>query len=84
MQSLYATRFGYQLSNPVTLTFMLGVQNSRYSGYNYLPGNVNSFFGGVALDYTPTDNMWFHLELQHNPFSTLRAYESSLPVTKPK
>ncbi|MDP8228751.1 MAG: hypothetical protein P9M15_04795, partial [Candidatus Electryoneaceae bacterium] len=32
MQSIYMTRIGYQLSDPLTMTLLLGLQNNRIGG----------------------------------------------------
>ena len=71
MQSLYATQFGYQLSNPVTLTLLLGVQNSQVAGRTPYTGSYNSVFGGMALDYHASEGFRFHLEVAGSPFTTL-------------
>ena len=66
-QSLYLTRLGYKLSDPVTLTFLLGVQNNQYSGKLTLPSNYNSLLGGVALDYRPSRDFHLRLEVLQSP-----------------
>ena len=66
-QSLYMTKLGYKLSDPVTLTFLLGVQNNQYSGKQALPGNFNSLLGGVALDYCPSNNLHLRMEVFQSP-----------------
>jgi len=66
MQSLYATRFRYQLSNPLVLTFQLGVMNNRFGGRN-LAGNFNSLISGVRLDYSPSINFHINVELLQGP-----------------
>lgn len=65
-QALYQSRFSYRLSDPVTLSLMMGVQNLNG---NNIPGfnSNNSVFGGFALDYRPSKNVFFHLEMQHLP-----------------
>ncbi len=67
MQNLYATKLGYKLSDPVTLTFLLGFQNSQFSGNRALPGDFNSFFGGFALDYRPRRDIHLHFEMLQSP-----------------
>lgn len=70
MQSLYTARFGYKLSNPVTLSFLLGVQNSRFggSGDNL---NLTSPIGGVQLEYRPSKNFLFRIDVQQSTGSAL-------------
>ena len=67
MQNLYTTKLGYKLSDPVTLTFLLGFQNTQFSGNQALPGNLNSFLGGFALDYRPRRDIHLHFEMLHSP-----------------
>ena len=67
MQSLYTTRLGYKLSDPLTLTFLFGIQNSRFSSKTFNPGINNSFLGGVALDYKPSRNIFIHIEMLQAP-----------------
>jgi hypothetical protein len=76
MQSVYATRFGYQLSNPVTLTFLLGAQNSRFGGAG-LPMSYTSLLGGVALDWRPASAMSLHLEFTQSPTSSIFGTETA-------
>jgi hypothetical protein len=66
MQSLYASRIGYRLSDPLTLTFTIGMANTRF-GYGPTYYNTNSLLGGAALDYRPTKDIFFHLEFMHGP-----------------
>ena len=85
MQSLYATRFGYQLSNPVTLSLLLGVQNSQLAGKTPYNGSYNTVFGGMALDYNPKGAFHLHFEVAGSPFNTLSRLGSRtnlLPVTE--
>ncbi len=65
-QALYQSRFNYRLSNPLTLSLMMGVQNMNG---NNIPGfnSENAVFGGFSLDYRPSKNVFFHLEMQHLP-----------------
>jgi len=66
-RSLYATTIGYKLSDPVSLTFLLGFQNSRYSGNMGIPADYNSFIGGFAFDYRPRKDIYLHFELLQSP-----------------
>lgn len=61
MQSLYATNIGYRLSDPLTLTFTLGLAGGRYN-FGGVPATYNSFIGGARLDYSPSKDV--HLRLQ--------------------
>ena len=66
LQGLYQSRFRYRLSDPVMLSFLLGVQNLKG---NNIPGfnTANSLYGGFALDYRPSRNYLFRIEVQHLP-----------------
>ena len=66
LSSLYATNLTYQLSNPVTLNLLIGVQNNRIAG---MPGvyNQTSLIGGFSFDYKPSKNMHFRLEMYQAP-----------------
>ena len=66
MQSLYASCFSYRLSDPLMLTFALGVQNLKY---NNVPGidAQSSLLGGFRLDYKPSDNFRFRIQFQRTP-----------------
>jgi len=66
MQSLYATNIAYKLSNPLTLSIMLGAQNNllNFSGE---PLNYNLLIGGFALDYRPSKDILFRMEFSRNP-----------------
>lgn len=64
MTSLYASRFDYALSDPLKLSFLLGVQNSRFGTSGTLnQGGGSAVLGGVALNWTPAANVLFHLEM---------------------
>ncbi|MDP8238728.1 MAG: hypothetical protein P9X24_06540 [Candidatus Hatepunaea meridiana] len=67
MQSLYMTKLGYKLSDPLTLTLLLGVQNNRYSGNLAIPNDFSSPVGGFAIDYRPRKNIYFRLEMVQAP-----------------
>jgi len=66
MKSLYAANFTYRLSNPLTLNFVLGMQNLQLNG---IPGqgSQNAFLGGFSLDYRPRKNILFRFEMQNVP-----------------
>lgn len=70
-QGLYATNIGYRLSNPVTLNVMLGAQRTNYMGNSPLSGNIDSFFGGVSLDYQPSRNFRMNFSVIQAPYSQL-------------
>jgi hypothetical protein len=70
LQSLYMARIGYQLSNPLTMTFLLGLQNSRFMGAGVPNMSLTSPFGGIMLDYHPTDDIRFHLSILRAPQQT--------------
>lgn len=65
-QSLYTTQFTYKLSNPVTLNFLLGVQNLQGNNIPGL-GSQNAVLGGFSLDYRPTKNLHFRVAMQNLP-----------------
>ena len=69
MQSLYATQFRYQFSNPLTMTFVLGLQNSRFGGGD-VTGDYSSVLGGIKLDYRPTSNFFINVEFMRSPVQT--------------
>ncbi len=66
MQSLYATNISYKLSNPLTLSIMLGAQNSRFN-YGGEPVSYNDLIGGFTLDYRPSRDIFFRLAFYRNP-----------------
>ncbi|MBM3328678.1 MAG: hypothetical protein FJY67_04275 [Calditrichaeota bacterium] len=66
LQSMYATNMAYKLSNPLTLSLLMGVQNSRISGYG-MEGGFSSLVGGAALDYRPSENLFMRLEFVRGP-----------------
>ncbi|MCF7811210.1 hypothetical protein K9N50_09525 [bacterium] len=66
-QSLYTATFGYRLSDPLTLSFLMGYQDSRLAGQSIYPNNFNSMIGGVALDWRPTHNFQMRIELIQAP-----------------
>lgn len=66
MQSIYMTRIGYQLSDPLTMTLLLGLQNSQIGG-SAPDMSLTSPIGGFMLDYKPMKNMYFHLSIIRAP-----------------
>ena len=82
-QSLYMTKLGYRLSDPVTLTFLLGVQNNQYSGKMNLPSNYNNFMGGFAVDYRPHKDVFIHLEMLHSPGYMYLSNQNFYPYKSP-
>lgn len=66
MQSLYASTAHYRVSDPVTLSFTLGMMGTRYSGSG-APAISNDFVGGVALDYRPSRNFHFRVKIVRSP-----------------
>ncbi len=66
MQSLYSTTAHYRVSDPVSLSFTLGMMGTKYSGSS-APAISSDFIGGVALDYRPTNNMHFRVEIARAP-----------------
>lgn len=70
MQSMYTARIGYQVSNPLSLTFLIGMQNNRFGGANLQNMSMTAPFGGVMLDYRPTDNVSFHMSVMQAPYQT--------------
>ena len=82
-QSLYMTKLGYKLSDPVTLTFLLGVQNNQYSGRLALPSSFNSYIGGVALDYRPHRDVFIRFEMLHSPRYLYLSDQSFYPYKSP-
>jgi hypothetical protein len=89
MQGLFMETIGYRLSNPVSLTFNLGMQHTPYSSFG--PDGITKsarFVGGAALDWRPTQNMFLHLEIasypsygayQYSPYSNPFPYYSPFP-----
>ena len=67
MQSLYATRFAYKLSDPLTLSVLLGVQNNQFAGNIPSQGSSNSILGGFAIDYRPRKDIYIRLEMLKSP-----------------
>jgi len=67
MSGLYQTHMIYQLSNPLTLSLSLGLQNLKY-GDN--PKTQNSIIAGFGLDYKPTKNFHLRLQMQQVPFGS--------------
>ncbi len=67
MQSLYMASFGYKLSDPLTLTLLMGIQDSRFSGQPGYPQSYSALLGGVALDWRPSDNFHLHMEMLQIP-----------------
>ncbi len=66
MQSLYSTTGHYRISDPVSFSFTLGMMGTRYNGSG-APALNNDFIGGIALDYRPTNNMHFRIEVARAP-----------------
>jgi len=66
-QSLYTATFGYRLSDPLTLSFLMGYQDNRLAGQSIYPNSFNSMIGGVALDWRPSHNFQLHIELLQAP-----------------
>ncbi len=66
MQSLYSSTAHYRVSDPVSLSFTLGMMGTRYSGSG-APAMSSDFIGGVALDYRPSNNMHFRIEIAQAP-----------------
>ena len=72
--SIYASNFTYQLSNPVTLNFLLGVQGSRIGGVpDY--GMKTSLIGGFRLDYHPGNKLHLRIEMNHFPASSYPVFD---------
>jgi len=69
MSGLYQTNFLYRLSNPLTLSLSLGMQNLKYSGN---PTSQSSILAGFGLDYRPTKNLHFRVQMQQMPFGSYR------------
>lgn|GEM_PF-1954075 len=67
MSGLYQTHLKYQLSNPLTLSLSLGLQNLKY-GDN--PVAQNSIIAGFGIDYKPTKNFHLRLQMQQIPFGS--------------
>jgi len=66
MQSLYFTRIGYQFSSPLTVTFLLGMQNNQYGG-NLRQQSLTIPVGGVQLDWRPREDMYFRMSIMRAP-----------------
>lgn len=66
MTSLYATTLKYRISDPLSLSFTLGLSGSRYN-FGKTPYSSTDFLGGVALDYRPTNGFRLHLQIDHGP-----------------
>ncbi|MFC2150007.1 hypothetical protein ACFLQV_00740 [Calditrichota bacterium] len=81
MQSMYATQIGYQLSDPVKLTFLLGMQNNQLNPGSGQPMEFNNLLGGAALDYCPSDNFRMRFEILNAP--GLNPYSSRFMNTSP-
>ena len=67
VQSLYSSTAHYRVSDPVSLSFTLGLMGTRYNGSS-APALSQDFIGGVALDYRPTNNMHFRVEVARAPY----------------
>ncbi len=76
MQSLYMAKIGYQLSNPLTMTFLVGLQNNQFMGAGVQNMSLTSPFGGVMLDYRPTDNTFIHFSMLRAPQQTWQSMYS--------
>ncbi len=67
MSGLYQTNLMYRLSNPLTFSLSLGLQNLRYGNS---PTAQNSVIAGFGIDYKPTKNFQIMLRMQQVPFGT--------------
>ncbi len=77
MQSIYTARIGYQISNPLSLTFLLGMQNNRFGGNGISNMSMTAPFGGVMLDYRPSKNVYFHMSILQAPRQTWQDVNNS-------
>jgi len=66
MQSLYATTVGYRVSDPLSLSFTLGMTGNRINAGG-VPTTFNSVVGGARLDYRPTKDLFLRLEFSRGP-----------------
>lgn len=66
MQSLYASTARYRVSDPLSLSFTLGMVGTRLNAGG-APNTFQSLIGGAALDYHPTKNVLFRLEFARSP-----------------
>ena len=66
MQSLYSSTAHYRVSDPVSLSFTLGMMGTRYNGSG-APAMNSDLIGGVALDYRPSNNLHFRVEIARVP-----------------
>lgn len=67
MSGLYQTNLLYRLSNPLTLSLSLGLQNLKYGNS---PIAQNSILAGFRLDYQPNKNFLFRIQMQQMPFGS--------------
>jgi hypothetical protein len=86
MQGLFMETIGYRLSNPLSLTFNVGVQHTPYS--NFGPDGITRsarFVGGAALDWRPSENMFLHFEVANYPrvMTGYDPYWNPYPYTSP-
>ncbi len=79
LNSLFAGRFTYRLSDPATLRFVLGFQNTRFGGSPY-GSNANSLLGGFEFDYHPTGSLHLSLRMFRAPVSYRPAFDTSSPL----
>lgn len=89
MTNLFMETIGYQLSNPVTLTFNVGYMNQPYSTMSS-EGVMQSgrFLGSAALTWRPANNMFFRFEVAnfpkygygYSPYSALFPYYAPVPA----
>lgn len=66
MQSLYSSTAHYRISDPVSLSLTLGMMGTKYNGSS-APAMSSDFIGGVSLDYRPSNNMHFRVEIARGP-----------------
>lgn len=77
MQSIYTTRIGYQISDPLSLTMFIGLQNNQMGG-NLPNQSITMPVGGMTLDWRPRDDMFFRLSVMHMPAYSYRSTPWSL------
>ena len=69
--SLIASHFAYQISNPLTLSFTVGMLNNRFGGGPYDGLTSSSLVGGFSLNWRPSDDFFMRFSFQRGPTSAL-------------
>ena len=71
-QGLYLNTMNYRVSNPLLMQVRIGYLHRPFGSSGWMnEGNGKVFVQRAMLEYKPSDNMWFRIDYQAMPYSTM-------------